>query len=111
MKFLVCKKQSGEGCDYTIGCGYRFEYIEADSIEAVIHEVVWPDGEGERSSLEWYSPLETILIVPAEQVITVDVNQLKADLLKQRREEEEQRQKDKELQELKRLQEKYDQQL
>ena len=44
MRFLVVKKQIGEGCDYSIGCGYRFDWIDADSLEDAIEMEVWPDG-------------------------------------------------------------------
>ena len=44
MKFLICLKQSGEGCDYTIGCGMNFEIIEASSLENAKEKVIYPEG-------------------------------------------------------------------
>ena len=49
MKFLVCMTQHGYGCDYTIGCGMRYDVIEADSREDVIETVLYPDGRDEGS--------------------------------------------------------------
>lgn len=38
-KFLYLKKQSGEGCDYTIGCGINFEIIHAQSFDDALSEI------------------------------------------------------------------------
>ena len=37
MKYLICKTQKGEGCDYTIGCGmvYYVEYFDGSFEEAL----------------------------------------------------------------------------
>ncbi|MGD9158317.1 MAG: hypothetical protein PVG39_07935 [Desulfobacteraceae bacterium] len=77
MKFLVCKKQHGEGCDYTIGCGYLYEWYTANSVDEIVNKVVWPDGMDESSSLEGESALEEILIIPESSVLRVDILGLK----------------------------------
>ena len=51
MKFLVCKKQEGEGCGYMIGCGMIYEIIEAAKIDGagtirVFLRVVLPSSLG-----------------------------------------------------------------
>jgi hypothetical protein len=33
MKFYLWMRQSGDGCDYTIGCGQRLVKLEAETIE------------------------------------------------------------------------------
>lgn len=33
MKFVAIYKQKGEGCDYTIGCGMRCDFFEAEDRE------------------------------------------------------------------------------
>jgi len=33
MKFYLWLKQSGEGCDYTIGCGQRLVLLNAETME------------------------------------------------------------------------------
>lgn len=33
MKFVVLMRQSGQGCDYTIGCGYRWHLFDSPSAE------------------------------------------------------------------------------
>lgn len=68
-KYLVCKKQKGEGCDYTIGCGMRYDFIEADSVDDAIEKTIYPDGRRERSALDGDMALNEILIIPAEYVI------------------------------------------
>jgi hypothetical protein len=77
MEFLVCEKMTGEGCDYTIGCGMRFDFIEAESIAEAAEKTVWPDGRDEYCALEGEQALSNILIVPAEYVTVVDVHGLK----------------------------------
>lgn len=107
MKYLVCKKQKGEGCDYTIGCGMRFDFIEADSIQAAIERIVFPDGKDEYSSLEGDNALEQILIIPAEHITVVNVSGIESEIKRQRVREAEKAQEEKELADLKRLQAKY----
>ena len=107
MKYLVCKKQEGEGCDYTIGCGMRFDFIEADSIQDATEKAVFPSGRDEYSALEGDFALEIIFIVPAEYVSMVDVARMKNEIKEIRKREAEKTQKEKELAELKRLQAKY----
>ena len=73
MKFLVCERQSGEGCDYMIGCGMDFYFKEACSEEALIEYLIYPDGEEECCSLEGERARSDILILPAEHVTELDV--------------------------------------
>ncbi len=35
-KFCLVMRQSGEGCDYTIGCGFRWEILHADTPEEAL---------------------------------------------------------------------------
>lgn len=44
MKYIILKKQNGDGCDYTIGCGMRYDIVEAESIEDCIEMVAYPEG-------------------------------------------------------------------
>ena len=107
MKYLICEKQEGEGCDYTIGCGMRFDFIEADSIQDAIEKTVYPDGRDEYCALEGENALEKILIIPAEYVTVVDVEKMAQEIKQQRKDEAIETQKVKELAEFKRLQAKY----
>lgn len=107
MKYLVCKKQEGEGCDYTIGCGMRFDFIEADSVQDAIEKTVFPDGRDENSQLEGENALEKILIIPAEYITVVDVASMASEIKQQREHEAAEAQKAREIAELKRLQYKY----
>lgn len=107
MKYLVCKKQVGEGCDYTIGCGYRFDWVEAASVEDAIEQTVWPDGRDEYSAVEGEDALKTILIAPAENITSVDVAAIQRGVADLRRKEREEEQRNEELTELERLRRKY----
>ena len=76
MKYLVCKKQHGEGCDFTIGCGMRFDFIEAETIEDAIEHTIYPDGRSESCAFDGEQALSEILVIPASEVTTVDVSSL-----------------------------------
>ena len=107
MRFLICKKQSGEGCDYTIGCGMRFDWIEADSVDAAIEKTVWPDGHEEENALEGEMALTDILIIPAEHVITIPVSAMGASYRAAKRDKMQREREAAERAELERLQAKY----
>ena len=78
MKYLVCEKMIEEGCDYTIGCGMRYSFIEAGTVEEAAFQLVWPDGVGEYSAVEGEMALGEILIVPAEHVRSVNIKAMHA---------------------------------
>jgi hypothetical protein len=40
MRFILFEKQSGYGCDYTIGCGLRFRRLQAQTMEDAKAEVL-----------------------------------------------------------------------
>lgn len=108
MKYLVCKKQVGEGCDYTIGCGYRFDWMEVADIQAAIEKTVWPDGRGDEScAIEGENALVTILVIPAESVTIVDVAAIRMEVARLRKKEADEAQRTRELAELERLRRKY----
>lgn len=78
MKFLVCEKQSGEGCDYSIGCGMKYSLIEADSIEEAQEQAIYPDGRDEWCALEGEQARCQIWIVHADNMHVVDIKSIKA---------------------------------
>ncbi len=41
-QYLVMRSQNAEGCDYSIGCGMRYDVMEAESIEALMEDIVFP---------------------------------------------------------------------
>jgi hypothetical protein len=69
----------GEGCDYTIGCGMRYDIVEEETIEDVVERAAFPDGRNEGSALEGEMALTEILIAPLEHVFAVDVLMAKAE--------------------------------
>lgn len=107
MKYLYCKKQIGQGCDYTIGCGMVYGIIEAQSIEEAIEEIIYPSGRDECSALEGEMSLEEIFLVPAENVTKVDIETKREEIENERKRQAAETEKEKELSELKRLQNKY----
>jgi len=74
-KWLVCQKQKGEGCDYTIGCGMRYDVVEAESLDAAIEQTIWPEGRDECSALMYGDgeAIIEILVVPWQEVRMVNV--------------------------------------
>ena len=99
MYFLVCKKQDGEGCDHTIGCGMRYDIVCAESIEEAVTSIIWPDGSEKSDTLHGKQALTEVLIVPYHQVHICNIAEYKAIIDDDIRE--------KELAELTRLQAKY----
>lgn len=82
MEFLVCEKQEGYGCDHTIGCGMNFYFMEAKSVWEAKEKTIWPDGrDDEHNTLEGDNALELVLIVPSEHVVTVDIENLKSEII------------------------------
>jgi len=47
MKYALWLKQSGEGCDYTIGCGERIYPLEATTLEEAKEEIAEGVAEGD----------------------------------------------------------------
>ncbi len=80
MKYLVCRKQTGTGCDYTIGCGMAYDFMEADSVDDVLEKVIWPEGPDEEDccNLEGDEELIELFIIPADAVIIADLSKYKA---------------------------------
>ena len=97
----------GEGCDYTIGCGMRFYWTEANSHEDAQEKTIWPEGHDEYSSLEGEMALSEILIIPADKVFSVDVQTVKSKVEQIRNIEADTAKENKERSELQRLQAKY----
>lgn len=111
MKYLVCEKQNGEGCDYTIGCGMNYYIIEGRSIEDVEGKVIFPPdniGDTLTSDSQYDSHcLREILIVPMEHVFSVDVKSINEALLYTKIDMVDLKVEQQEKDELIRLQEKY----
>lgn len=113
MKYLVISDQGTQGCDYTIGCGVNYEFLEADSIESLLEEIFYPDGreetDGYSSALDDDSEysLENIFIIPAEQVIKVDLERYKKEQKQERIKQKEAKKEKEELELLAKLEEKY----
>jgi hypothetical protein len=51
MKYFLYREQSGEGCDYTIGCGSKLEQLEATNMKEAIDEVVGLTSENWKDDL------------------------------------------------------------
>ena len=105
MKFLVVSKMHGYGCDYTIGCGMRFDWVEAESAEEAERKIV--EDYGVKPSESDEQPLKEIYVIPEKYVHKLDVEyHVQAKTLRINREKEE-REKQKDMKELDRLQKKY----
>ncbi len=81
MKFLVCERQESPGCDYTIGCGMRYGFIDAENIDDAIQKTVFPDGPDELPTFLWDGGMAEILIVQIDASTSyswVDIDSLKA---------------------------------
>jgi hypothetical protein len=78
MRYLIAKKQDGEGCDYTIGCGMHFIFDDFDGpmYEAVKHftrKIAYPEGEEEGLAIDGDNALAEVWIVPADGAVALDL--------------------------------------
>lgn len=80
MKYLVIQTQTGEGCDYTIGCGTRADIIEAESLEIAQQMVLFPNGVSEKAVIFEDRDgvyIKSIRIVPEGNWHEIDVEGLR----------------------------------
>lgn len=105
MEFVALMKQSGEGCDYTIGCGRQIQWLSATTLDEAKNEarqILEDYGSYRGSEME----LESFLIVPVTEVYDW-LEELYDEVDEQKRIYKEQRERERELAELERLQQKY----
>ena len=76
MKYMVLLKQKRAGCDHTIGCGMRFDEVEAQSEEDLIERVLWPEGRAEASILESEDGVACFMFAPVSEFKAVDVDSI-----------------------------------
>lgn len=84
MRYLLPRKQVGEGCDYTIGCGMTYEFVEydgstADAVKHFERRLAYPDGEKGYFALDpdRETNLEEAWLIPADQAIQLDLDRLR----------------------------------
>jgi hypothetical protein len=98
MKFVLLLKQEGEGCDYTIGCGYKYVFFDAKDMDDALWQVRTKDREysDEHEERIWghhISEMREAKILPADLVVdamtTMSKRERKEEEDRQRQEEEE----------------------
>lgn len=83
MRYYLYETQTGEGCDYTIGCGLRMTPLEATTLEGAKQEVL--DGfEEETENLTEDRESMTILCVTEEVDIMGLLNEIGSERRKER---------------------------
>jgi len=113
MRYLICKKQKGKGCDYTIGCGMVYEFVEFDGAhdDAVKHFsqlIAYPGGPEDWCALaDEENPLAEAWIIPADGAVRVDIKGMLAARKKREKEEADEEKKAEELRTLAALKAKY----
>ena len=59
-QYAVVMVESGEGCDYTIGCGTRMEMLKATTVEEAVSEAkVFLGGDPEEGGMNWLIDYES----------------------------------------------------
>ena len=100
MKFVVLLKQAGEGCDYTIGCGYRYEFFEAKDMDDALWKVRTKNREDyDDDSLRIWGheadEMKQAVILPAEAMVdalrTLSKREEKENRERERQEDERER--------------------
>lgn len=114
MKYLILRKQAGEGCDYSIGCGLQYAFKEFDGTldEALEHFTTWVaygDDQDELCfQLEDETDLEKAYIIPYGKCFEVDLDKLRAAYVVQKKEASKSAEVKDEKRELARLKAKYE---
>jgi len=95
MEFVVLLRQQGEGCDYTIGCGYKYIFIEAMDMDDALYQVRTKNRKDYEDGTKYiYSyradELEEVTIIPITQ--KVDALHFMSEREKREAEEEKRRQ-------------------
>lgn len=85
MRYLVCEKQVGIGCDYTIGCGMNY-YIEEfdgpieEAVKYFANKTAYPEEDDE----EYFtldpksdSNLVELFVFPADEIVYADLDGLR----------------------------------
>jgi len=79
MRYIVIKTQEGEGCDYTIGCGMNYDFVDAsnpaEAFQKIVEDESWHlDDEYVCKNLanidncNFESVLESLMIIPAPEI-------------------------------------------
>lgn len=97
MEFVVLLRQKGEGCDYTIGCGYKYIFIEAKDMDDALYQVRTKNREDYEDGTKYnlctwqgFGQLEEVTIIPVTQ--KVDALHFMSEREKREAEEEKRRQ-------------------
>ena len=72
MKFVILVKQEGEGCDYTIGCGYLYRFFDAKDMEDALYRVRTMEREDHNDNLVFghrASDLKQAIIVRVDDMV------------------------------------------
>jgi hypothetical protein len=76
--FYAHLKQTGEGCDYTIGCGHKLVLLKAKTLMEAEREIMAYDGDGEGYGGPYYltgeGKLESVTILEVTKVHKVPLN-------------------------------------
>lgn len=108
MRFLICEKQKEAGCDYSIGCGMKFGFVEASDMDEAINKVIYPDGRDEWCRLVSENIIE-MMVIEEPSVAFVDVNSIRDEIAARNESAAITENINREMAELKRLQDKYPQ--
>ncbi len=104
LKYIALIKGAGEGCDYTIACNRKWEYLNAKNINDAHKEC-------EDICLGWLgteAPIESIEILEFSKKEDFDVEACEAKLKSKQESEEEEEIEEFEKAELERLKKKYE---
>ena len=95
--YLVCMRQYGEGCDYTIGCGMKYKVVGAENREEAIEKVLYPDGrdEGYSYTLDGEQELVELVVTEFTEGSVVNLEPYKNEFKEAMKAEAEQTEKDK----------------
>jgi hypothetical protein len=74
MRFVILLKQKGEGCDYMIGCGYRYKFFDAKDMDDALYMIRTMERENyevEKVFGHRADEMEEALILPVDKMVDV----------------------------------------
>ena len=75
--FVALKQQASAGCDYTIGCGKNWEFIQAETIEEAAHKLsmkILDNLGGEEELVEYTTPYKQDADYALKRVMLIEVS-------------------------------------
>lgn len=116
MKFIAIYEQAGEGCDYSIGCGVKYEIFEAENRQVAAQKLykkivggeTYGSGDDAETCWPYNEDTELATLILAELPDYLPICIWNIEIYKKKEEQRDRFHRDDEIKELERLKAKYE---